>query len=160
MLSVMCGPERSRPTGSWIGWKMTTEGIMVGLPWCSRFPLSWFPLFRKLWTTSLWQKLRFVIIKPFMSDLLSCTTRLDEPRVLYVCCTASRELRGLLEWSIPRIPSSRMVVSCVSPRVSYVSIPRVEYARQGYTPFKRRVSEVGRCPCSGLTHEYRFYSER
>jgi hypothetical protein len=29
-----------------------------------------------------------------------------------------------------------------------------------YTPFKRRVSEVGHCPCSGLTHGYRFYSER
>jgi hypothetical protein len=33
----------------------------------------------------------------FMSDLHSCTTKLDEPRVLYVCCTASRELRGLME---------------------------------------------------------------
>jgi hypothetical protein len=43
---------------------------------------------------------------------------------------------------------------------SYMSIPHVEYARQGYTPFKRRVSEVGRCPCSGLTHGYHFYSER
>jgi hypothetical protein len=95
----------------------------------------------------------------FMSDLLSCTTKLDEPRVLYVCCAASWELRGLMEWSIPRIPSSRLVVSCVSPRVSYVSIPHVEYARQGYTRFKRRVSEVGRCPCSRLTHGYRFYIE-
>jgi hypothetical protein len=44
----------------------------------------------------------------------------------------------------------------MSPRVSYVCIPHVEYARQGYTPFKRRVSEVGRCPCSGLTHGYRL----
>jgi hypothetical protein len=87
-----------------------------------------------------------------MSDLLSCTTKLDEPRVLYVCCTASRELRGLMEWSIPRIPSSRLFMSCVSPRVSYVRIPHVDHARQGYTPFKRRMSEVGRCPCSGLTH--------
>jgi hypothetical protein len=41
-----------------------------------------------------------------------------------------------------------------------VCIPHVEYARQGYTPFKRRVSEVGGCPCSGLTHGYHFYSER
>jgi hypothetical protein len=40
----------------------------------------------------------------------------------------------------------------LSPRVSYVSIPHVEYVRQGYTPFKRRVSEVGRCPCRGLSH--------
>jgi hypothetical protein len=45
----------------------------------------------------------------------------------------------------------------VSP---YVCIPHVEYARQGYTPFKRRVSEVGHCPCSCLTHGCRFYSER
>jgi hypothetical protein len=95
-----------------------------------------------------------------MSDLLSCTTKLDEPRVLYVSCSASRELRGLMEWSIPWIPSSRLFMSCVSPRVSYVSIPHVEYARQGYAPFKRRMSEVGRCPCRGLMHGCRFYSER
>jgi hypothetical protein len=96
----------------------------------------------------------------FMSYLLSCTTKLDEPRVLYVCYAASLELRGLMERSIPRIPSSHLVVSCVLPCVSYVSIPHVEYARQGYTPFKRRVSEVGSCPCNGLTHGCRFYSER
>jgi hypothetical protein len=48
----------------------------------------------------------------------------------------------------------------LSPRVLYVCIPHVEYARQGYTSFKRRVSEVGRCPCSGLTHGCCFYSER
>jgi hypothetical protein len=95
-----------------------------------------------------------------MSDLFSCTIKLDEPRVLYVCCTASRELRGLMEWSIPRIPSSRLVVSYVSSRVSYVSIPHVDHARQGHTPFKWRMSEVGRCPCSGLTHGCRFCSER
>jgi hypothetical protein len=40
--------------------------------------------------------------------------------------------------------------------ISYVSILHVEYARQGYTPFKRRVSEVGRYPCSGLTHGCRL----
>jgi hypothetical protein len=121
-----------------------------------------------------------------MSDLLSCTTKLDEPRVLYVCCSASRELRGVMEWSIQRIPCSRLVAhvfyTCafrmksyegwhalfkmnmslvvMSPHLSYVCIPHVEYARQGYTPFKRRVSEVGRYPCSGLTHGYRFYSDR
>jgi hypothetical protein len=33
----------------------------------------------------------------FMSDLHSRRTKLDEPRVLYVCCAASRELRGLME---------------------------------------------------------------
>jgi hypothetical protein len=33
----------------------------------------------------------------FISDLLSCTTKLDEPRVLYVSCAAPRELRGLME---------------------------------------------------------------
>jgi hypothetical protein len=121
-----------------------------------------------------------------MSDLLSCTTKLDEPRVLYACCSGSRELRGLMDWSIQRIPSSRPVSTCFIRVLSaishtkddmlysrwtchelwcrhvlpYVCIPHVEYARQGYNPFKRRVSEVGRCPCSGLTHGYRFYSER
>jgi hypothetical protein len=49
-------------------------------------------------------------------------------------------------------PIFASVMSYVSPRVSYVSIPHVAHARQGYTPFKRRVSEVRRCPCSGLTH--------
>jgi hypothetical protein len=39
MLSVMCSLERSRPVGSWSGWRMTTEGIMDGLLWCFRFPL-------------------------------------------------------------------------------------------------------------------------
>jgi hypothetical protein len=43
---------------------------------------------------------------------------------------------------------------------SYMCIPHDEYARKGYTPFKWRVSEVGRCPCSDMTHGYRFYSER
>jgi hypothetical protein len=32
----------------------------------------------------------------------------------------------------------------VLPRVSYVSIPHVEYARQGYTPFKRRFGVKGK----------------
>jgi hypothetical protein len=38
-----------------------------------------------------------VTMSDFMSDLLSCTTKLDEPRVSYVCCAASQELRGLME---------------------------------------------------------------
>jgi hypothetical protein len=44
-----------------------------------------------------------------MSDLLSCATKVDEPHVLYVCCSASQELRGLMERSIQWIPSSRLV---------------------------------------------------
>jgi hypothetical protein len=52
-----------------------------------------------------------------MSDLFSCTAKLDEPRVLYVCCTASRELQGMTEWSIPRIPSSRPSVTSSSCRL-------------------------------------------
>jgi hypothetical protein len=40
-------------------------------------------------------------------------------------------------------------VASVSRHVfSYMCVPHCEYARQGYTRFKRRVSEVGRCPCS------------
>jgi hypothetical protein len=38
-------------------------------------------------------------------------------RVLYVCCAASRELRGLMEWSIQRVPSSRLVA-----HVSYTCV--------------------------------------
>jgi hypothetical protein len=101
-----------------------------------------------------------------------------KPRVLYMCCAASRELRGLMEWSIQRNPSSRRVTHVFYTKddmlysrwtchglwcrhvLPYVCILHVEYARQGYTPFKRRVSEVGCCLCSGLTHGYSFYSER
>jgi hypothetical protein len=115
-----------------------------------------------------------------MSNLLSCTTKLVEPRVLYVCCSASRELQGLMEWSIQRIPSSRLVATCFIRVLSvwshtkddmlysrwtchglwcqhvlpYVCIPHDEYARHGYTPFKQRVSEVVCCQCSGLMHGY------
>jgi hypothetical protein len=120
-----------------------------------------------------------------MSDLLSRTTKLDEPRVLYVCCSASRELRGLMEYLfngshllvwLPRVLyvcfpyefirrmtysiQDEHFMSCDRHVLPYVCIPHDEYARQGYTSFERRVSEVGRCPCSSLTHGYRFYSER
>jgi hypothetical protein len=37
---------------------------------------------------------------------------------------------------------------CVSSCFPYVDISHCENARQGYTPFKRRVFEVGCCPCS------------
>jgi hypothetical protein len=77
-------------------------------------------------------------------------------RVLYHITGIAR-VDGVIHSTDPIFAS---VMSCVSPRVSYVSIPHVEHARQGYTPFKRRMSEVGRCPCSGLTHGCRFYSER
>jgi hypothetical protein len=70
---------------------------------------------------------------------------------------------GLLTWWSDIFNRSHLRVwswVMLSPRVLHVCIPHVAYARQGYTPFKRMVSEVGRCPCSGLTHECRFYSER
>jgi hypothetical protein len=52
-------------------------------------------------------------------------------------------------------------VASVSRHVlPYVDVPHREYARQGSASFEKEVSEVGRCPCSGLTHGYRFYSER
>jgi hypothetical protein len=34
----------------------------------------------------------------------------------------------------------------------YVDVPYHKYVRQGCTPLKRRVSEVGRCPCNSFTH--------
>jgi hypothetical protein len=58
---------------------------------------------------------------------------------------------------IQREPTVASVSHHILP---YMDVPHCEYARQGCTPFKRRVSEVGRCPCSGLMHGYRFYSER
>jgi hypothetical protein len=43
-----------------------------------------------------------------MSNLLSCITKLDEATCfLRVLCRITG-MRGLMEWSIPRIPSSRM----------------------------------------------------
>jgi hypothetical protein len=47
------------------------------------------------------------------------------PRVLYVCCSASRELRRLMEWSIQRIPSSRLVA-----HVSYTCAFRMKVIRR------------------------------
>jgi hypothetical protein len=41
------------------------EGIMAGLSWCFLASFSLILLFSKLWTSLLWQRLRFVIIKPF-----------------------------------------------------------------------------------------------
>jgi hypothetical protein len=75
--------------------------------------------------------------------------------VFYMCAFRMKSYEG---WhALFKMNMSRVMLS---PHVSYVCIPHVEYARKGYTQFKRRVSEVGRCPCSGLTHGYRFYSER
>jgi hypothetical protein len=38
-------------------------------------------------------------------------------------------------------------------------VPYHKGVRQGCSPFKWRVSEVGCCPCSGFMHGCRFYSE-
>jgi hypothetical protein len=47
---------------------------------------------------------------------------------------------------IQREPIAASVSHHVLP---YVDVPHCDYARQGCTPFKRRVSEVVRCPCNG-----------
>jgi hypothetical protein len=78
-------------------------------------------------------------------------------RVLFRITGIARD-DGVIHSTDPIFASSYEIV--MSPRLSYVCIPHVDHARQGYAPFKRRVSEVGRCPCSGLTHGCRFYSER
>jgi hypothetical protein len=41
-----------------------------------------------------------------------------------------------------------IVVSVSRHVFSHVDVPHCDYARQGCTPFRRRVFEVGRCPCS------------
>jgi hypothetical protein len=63
-----------------------------------------------------------------------------------------RDWWDLIQWEPTVASMSRHVLS-------YVCVPHYEYARQGYTIFKRRVYEVGCCPCSGLMHGYHFYSE-
>jgi hypothetical protein len=40
------------------------------------------------------------------------------------------------------------IVSVSHHVLPYMDILHCQYARQGCTQFKRRVSEVGRCPCS------------
>jgi hypothetical protein len=60
-----------------------------------------------------------------MSDLLSCTTKLDEATCLIhvLCCITG--MQGLMEWSIPRIPSSRLVA-----HVSYTCAFRMRDIRR------------------------------
>jgi hypothetical protein len=144
------------------------EGILGSLRWHKNL---WFNLLTS--STLLYVRLTF----------LHNQTRWS---FLYVCCSASRELQGYMDWSIQWNPSSRLVATCfilvlfvwshtkddmlysrwTCPGLwcrhvlPHMCIPHVQYARQGYTPFKQRVSEVERCPCSGLTHGYCFYSER
>jgi hypothetical protein len=44
-----------------------------------------------------------------MSNLLSCTTKLDEAMCFIRVLCRITGMRKLMEWSIPRIPSSRLV---------------------------------------------------
>jgi hypothetical protein len=41
-------------------------------------------------------------------------------------------------------PKGTDVTSASCHVLPYMCVPHYEYARQGYTPFKRRVSEIGR----------------
>jgi hypothetical protein len=50
------------------------------------------------------------------------------------------------EWDLFYWEPTVASVSCHI--LTYVCVPHCVYARQGYTPFKWRVSEVGHCPCS------------
>jgi hypothetical protein len=60
-----------------------------------------------------------------MSDFLSCTTKLDEAtRLIRVLCRITG-MRGLMEWSIPQIPSSRLVA-----HVSYTCAFRMKLIRR------------------------------
>jgi hypothetical protein len=60
-----------------------------------------------------------------MSDLLSCTTKLDEATCfIRVLCRITR-MQGLMEWSIPRIPSSRLVA-----HMSYTCVFRMRFIRR------------------------------
>jgi hypothetical protein len=60
-----------------------------------------------------------------MSDFLSCTTKLDEvTRLIRVLCRITG-MRGLMEWSIPQIPSSRLVA-----HVSYTCAFRMKLIRR------------------------------
>jgi hypothetical protein len=45
-------------------------------------------------------------------------------------------------------PKGTHVVSASRHVLPYGCIPHHQYARKGYSPFKPRVSEVLRCPCS------------
>jgi hypothetical protein len=77
------------------------------------------------------------------------------PRVLYMCfpyATHAKDGMFHSRWTCHGLRCHHML--------PYVCVSHYKYVRQGYTPFKRRVSEVGCCPCSDLMHGCHFYSER
>jgi hypothetical protein len=80
----------------------------------------------------------------FLSELTFCTTILVHHVLPYVVVLHGSHVRDGCDL-IQREPTVASVSRHVLP---YVDDPHYEYARQGYTPFEQRVSEVGRCPCS------------
>jgi hypothetical protein len=80
----------------------------------------------------------------FLSELTSCTTILVHHVLPYVVVPQESPVRD--GWDlIQREPTVASVYRHVFP---HVDVMHCEYARQGCTPLKRRVSEVGHCPCS------------
>jgi hypothetical protein len=60
-----------------------------------------------------------------MSDLLSYTTKLDEATCFIRVLCRITGMRGLMEWSIPQMPSSRLVA-----HVSYTCVVRMRVIRR------------------------------
>jgi hypothetical protein len=60
-----------------------------------------------------------------MSDLLSCTTKLDEATCFIRVLCRITGMRGLMEWSIPQIPSSHL-----DAHVSYTCAFRMRVIRR------------------------------
>jgi hypothetical protein len=124
----------------------------------------------------------------FLSELTSCTTIPVHHVLLYVVVPKEGPVRDgwdLFKWA----PTSRLrlitfcyawwyrmgVMRAMDETYSKGNPPsrlclsmfchtwtfRILYMRgKGPLYSKRIVSEVGRCPCNGLTHGYHFYSER
>jgi hypothetical protein len=80
----------------------------------------------------------------FLSELTSHTTILVHQVFPYAVVPQESPVRDgwdLIQWESTGASVSRHILP-------YVNVPHCEYARQGCTPFKRGVSEVGCCPCS------------
>jgi hypothetical protein len=124
----------------------------------------------------------------FLSELTFCTTILVHHVLLYVVVPQESPMRDgwdLLKWA----PTSRLcLITFFYTWWYHMEVMRGMYGTyskgnpqsrlclatffhtwtfcilymRGKGPLhsKRSVSEVGRYPCSGLTHGYRFYSER
>jgi hypothetical protein len=106
------------------------------------------------WLINLWFILLTSSTFYFLSELTFCTTILVHHVLPYVVVPQESPVRD------GPILMGTHVTSVSRHVLPYVDIPHCDMRGKDPLHSKRSVSEVGRCPCSGLTHGYHFYSER